>query len=363
MAGLVAAAQAAELGARAVVYEKGTRPGGSMRLSSGVVWRFRDLETFRAECPGGDPALQALIVERLDADLAWLEGLGAPVRERGTANPLTDGVRFDVDGLTDALAARAPGLRLLEPLRSLPRDVPVLLATGGFQGDRELVRRHITGEADRLWLRANPWSAGDGLRLALAAGAGTSGPLSEFYGRSLPAPPAAVDETGFIGLSQLHARRARIEALDGTLFSQDVSWHESDVAQWIARRPGARAWYVVDRDALGAPAGPGRTIGEELGAARAAGGRVAERGRELAVLVTPGITSTLGGLAIDRDARVLSGCGDPIPNLYAAGTDAGGISSGGYSSGLAAALVLGRAATLSALGEILNEPGALPVSR
>ena len=93
MAGLAAAAQAAELGARAVVYEAGTRPGGSMLLSSGVVWRFRDFETFRRECPAGDPELQALIVERLDGDLAWLEGLGAPVRERGTANPLTHGVR------------------------------------------------------------------------------------------------------------------------------------------------------------------------------------------------------------------------------------------------------------------------------
>ena len=126
-----------------------------MRLSSGVVWRFRDLETFRAECPAGDAALQSLVVERLDADLAWLERLGAPVRERGTANPLTEGVRFDVEGLTEALAARVPALRLGEPLRSLPRNVPVVLATGGFQGDRELVLRHITPEADGLWLRAS----------------------------------------------------------------------------------------------------------------------------------------------------------------------------------------------------------------
>jgi predicted oxidoreductase len=70
----------------------------------------------------------------------------------------------------------------------------------------------------------------------------------------------------------------------------------------------------------------------------------------VAVLVVPGITSTLGGVAIDRDARVLSDAGSPIPGLYAAGSDVGGISSGGYSSGLAAALVLGRVAAASALG-------------
>ena len=40
-----------------------------MRLSSGVVWRHRELEDFRRECPGGDPVLQALVHERLDDDL------------------------------------------------------------------------------------------------------------------------------------------------------------------------------------------------------------------------------------------------------------------------------------------------------
>jgi succinate dehydrogenase/fumarate reductase flavoprotein subunit len=350
MAGLVAAAQAVDLGARVVVYEKGTRPGGSMRLSSGVVWRFRDVDTFRAECPDGVPELQTLVVERLDADLTWLEGLGAPVRERGTRNPLTDGLRFDVDGLTEALAAKVPELRLGEALRALPDGVPVVLATGGFQADRELVRRHVTPEADRLWLRANPWSSGDGLVLALEAGAATRGALSEFYGRNLPAPPATVDETSFVGLAQLYARDARIQALDGGEYpAGEVAWHESDVAQWLARRSGARAWYVVSRERLGERTASGRTIGEQIEAARAAGGRVEDRRSEVAVLVAPGITSTLGGIAIDREARVLSGSDGPIPGLYAAGGDVGGISSGGYSSGLAAALVLGRVAAESAL--------------
>ena len=54
MAGLVAAVQAVERGAAVLVLEKGDRPGGSMRLSSGFVWRYRDWERFRAECPAGD---------------------------------------------------------------------------------------------------------------------------------------------------------------------------------------------------------------------------------------------------------------------------------------------------------------------
>ena len=83
MAGLVAAVRARELGADVVVHEKGDRPGGSMRLSSCVVWRYREWETFRAECPGGDPAVQHAVWEGLDDALDWLESLGAPVVARG----------------------------------------------------------------------------------------------------------------------------------------------------------------------------------------------------------------------------------------------------------------------------------------
>src|SRR5919197_6286759 len=103
MAGPVAAAEARSQGADVLVVEKGDRPGGSMLLSSGVIWRHRDFERFRAECPDGDEALQLTLFERLDADLDWLESLGAPVVERDTGNPLTVGRRFDPRGLTEAL--------------------------------------------------------------------------------------------------------------------------------------------------------------------------------------------------------------------------------------------------------------------
>ena len=56
MAGLVAAARLRGLGHEPSVVEKGTRAGGSMLLSSCVVWRHLEWERFRAECPGGDEA-------------------------------------------------------------------------------------------------------------------------------------------------------------------------------------------------------------------------------------------------------------------------------------------------------------------
>jgi succinate dehydrogenase/fumarate reductase flavoprotein subunit len=67
-------------------------------------------------------------------------------------------------------------------------------------------------------------------------------------------------------------------------------------------------------------------------------------GARVAVRVSPGITHTIGGLRVDVQAQVMGTDG-----LFAAGADVGGISTGGYASGLAAALVLGRISAESAL--------------
>jgi succinate dehydrogenase/fumarate reductase flavoprotein subunit len=339
MAGLCAAARARALGADVLVLEKGDRAGGSMRLSSGFVWRHESFDGFRSECPDGDDALQRVIFDRLDEGIDWLDSLGAPIVTRETGNPRTRGARFDPEGLTRALVAAAGAIELGEPLRELPRDVPVVLATGGFQGDTDLVRAHVTPEADHLLLRANPWSAGDGLRLGLAAGGTTSPGMAEFYGRNMPAPPARVTEADFVPLSQLYAQHATVFAGDATFAAR--TWSEIDVVQWTARRPGARAWYRVPDAGLGEHVRE-RTVAEMVDAAEAAGAPVERDADGVTVEVRAAITTTVGGLAVDAHAQAADG-------VFAAGADAGGVMAGGYSSGLAAALVLGRVAAESAL--------------
>jgi succinate dehydrogenase/fumarate reductase flavoprotein subunit len=340
MAGLVAAVRGRELGAKVVVHEKGDRPGGSMYLSSCVVWRYRDWERFREECSEGDPTLQRVVWEGLDDALAWLEGVGGPVVERETGNPLTTGTRFDPRRLTEALSRRAGEVRLAHPLAELPEGVPVVLATGGFQGNTDLVGEYITPEAESLVLRANPWSSGDGLRLARTAGAQDSVGLDEFYGRNLAAAPH-ISAEGFVPLAQVYAKHARVENLRGEQY-ETRTWSEVDVAQWTARQPGARARYVVPDEALGEPVRE-RTVGEVIDAARAAGAPVARRGGETVVEVVAGITTTLGGIAIDERGRAADG-------LWAAGADSGGISTGGWASALASALVFGLRAAEDAVG-------------
>lgn len=337
MAGLCAAARAREVGAAPVVFEKGTRPGGSMLLSSCVIWRYREWDDFRAECPTGDERLQRLVWERLDDGIAWLESLGAPVTVHETGNPRTVGKRFDPRRLTETLVRAAGDVRVGETASE-----PLILATGGFQGSEELVAEHIRPAAP-LRLRANPWSSGDGLRLAVAAGAELSAGMSEFYGRNMP--DAEFSEEQFVPLAQLYGRVARIFNERGEeFFDGEVSWSENDLVQATARQPGARAWYVLDDRALADAAvadrvalAPTLTDPPELPFTPPEDARAAVR-------VKPGITHTIGGLRIDEQARVVGAEG-----YLAAGADAGGISTGGYASGLAAALVFGRIAAETAV--------------
>jgi fumarate reductase flavoprotein subunit len=341
MAGLVAAARARELGLDPVVFEKGDRPGGSMLLSSGVVWRHRTLESFHAECPAGEPALQRLVIEQLDGALDWLESLGAVPQERETGNPLTSGRRFDPRQLTAALVRAGGEVRLATPFEQAD-----ILATGGFSV--RLARER------GLLLRGNPWSEGDGLEYGLARGGGTAGDLAEYYGRALP---AAVADSEYVGSAQLYGRSALVlDDAGREFFPGEPSWSENDLVQAF---PHGAAWYVTDARARRERV-RNRTVGEMVETAGALGGDV-RPAEELpfalpaspklgeppfvAVRVRAGVTHTLGGLRIDERARVVGADG-----LFAAGVDAGGIASGGYASGLAQALVLGRLAAESSAG-------------
>ena len=141
-------------------------------------------------------------------------------------------------------------------------------------------------------------------------------------------------------LAQVYAKHARVENLAGERY-------EAQHVVGDRRRPvdgtpaGARARYVVPDEALGESVRE-RTVGEVIEAAQAAGAPVERRDGETAVEVVAGITTTLGGIAVDSRGRAADG-------LWVAGADAGGISTGGWSSALASALVFGRIAAEDAL--------------
>ena len=325
-----------------------------MLLSSCVVWRYHDLDAFRAECPGGDPELQRQVIERLDEGIAWLRSLGAEVVWEETGNERTVGVRFDPRSLTDVLVRAAGDVRL--GTRAPDDAEQLLLATGGFQGNRALVREHIAPGGELL-VRANHWSEGDGLRLALERGADLSSGMDEFYGRAMPAPPAAVPEERFVDLAQLYGRYALV--LDDPVRSsrpnrsrgpRRISCRRSRAGR--TRVPGTSSmrtrWASRSVAAQSGRWSRQRARREARCCCRTSSGSSFPDTYTYAVHVVAGITHTIGGLRIDPHARVLGADGAPIEGLYAAGADAGGISTGGYASGLASALVFGRIAAETA---------------
>ena len=301
LAGLTAALRAVEFGARVTLLEKGDHPGGSLIYSSGYIWSYKDLRTFRREVPSGDPALQKLVLERLEACLEWLEGLGIPALTRETGNPLTFGTRFNpeqtvatlaehittsggrilmgvaLDGLVEGPQGRIGGARVVRVASGETRPESadaVILASGGFAGNPGLVGHYIIGGPGRMRLRAHPWSTGDGFLAALEAGALASAGLDEFYGRNLPAPPANFAPEEFVEVSQLYGRYAVAINRHGERYADEAAdWSETSLTRSTVRQPSLRAWYLLDATGLRRRVRD-RTVEEMVETAQRVGGTV-----------------------------------------------------------------------------------------
>lgn len=425
MAGLSAAAHAARLGAQVTVLEKGNRIGGSARLSAGILWTAPDIATLRAVCPDGDPALGGALVEGFDGAVEHVRSFGVEVSERwqgqmgfGVAHrvgiqALLERQRAVVEEAGGSVLCRAPARALVRGSDGRVAGVrgaagehaapAVLLATGGFQGDPELVAAMIGSGADELPLRANSGSTGDGFRLGRAAGVAASRGLGGFYGHLLPAPLNCFEPDDFLPFTQYHSQRSILVNLHGRRFCDESRGDETS-NQAALRQPGRRALLLLDERvrrevAEAAPYPHGQAV-DRLAVARAAGARYAaaptqaelvrtlaawgvpagtlaatlsaydraSRGEtpELdaplparpeplteppfhALLVQPSLTFAFGGLRVDADGRALDRDGGAVPGLFAAGADAGGLQVGGYVGGLVLGLVFGPRAAAAAL--------------
>ena len=304
MAGLCASVAALEAGARVVTLEKGSRPGGSMLLSGGLIWTFSDKARLRREMTEGDVALQELIVDRLEESLAWLARQHVRLGRQQDFMGYGRGRLAAPPAMTEALISRVTALggqiRLSTPLvelagdggeiralRAMTDQGPVeleaaafVLATGGFQGNAELLARYVTPHAHRLYLRANPWSTGDGLLAGTAAGAAVTPWLNTFYGHALAAPPARFGPDEFLDVTQRYGPLAVALNADGQRFADEsAGTGEEFLNQAIVGQPGATAVYVVDAAIAEMSyfgAAPPRVAIEE---ARERGGPVARAGR------------------------------------------------------------------------------------
>ena len=158
----------------------------------------------------------------------------------------------------------------------------------------------------RCGCAANPWSTGDGLEHALDRGAALSAGhrrvLRPQHARRGVGRGEFVAAVAAVRALRAHLRRGRRRVLP----AGDVSWSETNVVQATARRPGARAYYLLDE--RGARRARARADGRRDGRARAAEARVAARraavpppaGTVAAVRVAPRSRTRSAGCAIDE---------------------------------------------------------------
>src|SRR5262249_40187470 len=156
------------------------------------------------------------------------------------------------------------------------------------------------------------WSDGAGIDFARDRGGALTDAQEEFYGRAMPAPPARLEERDFVPASQLYGRYARVyDDVGVEFFTGPVSWSENDLVQAVARRPGGRAWYLLDDEALTQRIRE-RSVADLVDEARRVGGAVldprdlafpVDAAARVAVHVAAAVTHTIGGLRVDPQAR------------------------------------------------------------
>jgi fumarate reductase flavoprotein subunit len=279
----------------------------------------------------------------------------------------------------------------------------VLLADGGFQANADLVRRFISPAPDRLTQRSAGSGLGDALIMAEEAGARLTD-AGSFYGHLLsrdsltdpglwPYPTMdtlagaaiMIDRAGrrFIdeglgGIAHANALARLPNPSAATAIFDHAIWEAAGRAELVPPNPHlltARgtlfsapdlatlaAKIEVPPPALVATVAayntavsaatperldPPRTAGRMFGESRAAGKRVevapVKEPPFYAVLLAAGISYTMGGIAIDEAARVISREGAPMPGLFAAGSCTGGVEGGplaGYIGGYLKAVSL-----------------------
>jgi succinate dehydrogenase/fumarate reductase flavoprotein subunit len=427
MAGSTAALVASRAGARTLLVEKSATFGGSAALSAGFYWSAPDVEALRRRVPLGDPEIGTVLIEEFYPTLEVIRSTGVHVSDDQLTAIMTYGIgySFDVRGYLaaarDEIVRRGGVVVSGVRARSLVcegdavsgvrfrngsgecRSRATVLATGGFQGDREMVHRYVGANGDRLLRRTNPGSVGDGLRLGRDAGAARTGGMSTFYGHLIAHPVRRFLPEDYLPYSQYYSGHTLILNRRGERFIDETLGDEL-INQTLALQPEARATLVFDETIRSTEARkepfPGTGLVDRLQVAVDAGGRYAtaatlnelldateawgydrDRARETvdaydyavaagrssalgiavstsarppreapfhALEVQPSITFTFGGIAIDTQARALDVDAEPVVGLFAAGADIGGVSNYGYAGGLAPAAITGRRAGAAA---------------
>ncbi len=337
----------------------------------------------------------------VEAELAAFLNRGGKIRYNCAATGLlieersVTGITVDHAGKQDTLRARS-----------------IILGSGGFEASTELRQRYIGEHWDAAKVRGTPHNTGDGLLMALEAGAAEHG----YYG-GCHATPMDLHMKDFGNLDLPHVERKKYRKIcyflgvmvnaDGNRFvDEGKDFRNYTYAQFgraILDQPKQFAWQIfdskvepllydeyrfedasfVEADSLDAlyrkmeniedkavlratveaynqsiddavPFDPTIRDGKAtkgLLLPKSNWAQAIDQPPFKAYPVTGGITFTYGGLKVNEDGAVLRADGSAIDGLYACGELVGGVFFNGYpgGSGLTSGAVFGRRAGIGAM--------------
>ena len=346
-----------------------------------------DAALLAAVCSESGPALDWLVADH-KLDLELVEGAPYPghSRPRTHAPPSRAGsdlmadlmravAEAGIDIVTSATATalihdggRVRGVRYARPDGALETVGcrALVLASCGFGGNPAMVAEYLPEMAEAIYF-GHAGNQGDAVSWGRALGAECRH-MGAFQGHGSVATPQAIT----VSWALLNGGGLLVNA-DGRRFA-DESLGASELAATVCRQPGGTVWAVIDErlhsgalrfadyrtlDDLGAVKSGG-TAAELAGTCGLAAGALAEtlaandkipalEAPYHAIRVTGALLQTQGGLAVDAGARVMRPDGTALPNLFAGGGAAQGVSGddgAGYLScnGLLSAVSLGRIA-------------------
>lgn len=434
LAGLVAGSRAAELGAEVLLLDKGSFLGdGNTQTTTGAYYTAG----IRATSTPGELYARAMRGGAANAELAsvwadnciraldWLEHAGVEVDKRGDVpllepkSSVSTAPVYKIDVGTNIIKklraffesqhgvsmSKTRAVRLLTSggkvtgleaadssgNRITIRSAATVLATGGFQANRELLRKYVGRHADSCKLMGSSSATGDGLRMALEVRAKAVN-LQYIYARVVSLKALGDDRFWPYPTMDTLIEDGLVVDRKGRRFC-DEGWGDIPLANTLATWDDVtRAWLIFDQTAWErsrtdaqsvVPPNPwldekdgglfraesisdlGRKLGvdgrgleatlERFNAA-AVRRRLGElevprfnnarqlRPPYLGLRLLPGIISTMGGPMINKRASVLDRNDKPIPGLFAAGDLVGGLMggrNGGYVGGISQAAVTG----------------------
>ena len=285
LGGVSAAVVAAERGKKVVLIEAGPRLGGTAVFSGGGIhiWGAKTWEEYSKHCPLAHPVLGRVLFERFDGYVQWLLSTKAPGFYGSSTNRGLTLLKYQIgksilpkgklaffdymhsrieqlggkvltgvkaknlmlkDGKVTGIIAERGGRQVTI------RTSSVILATGGFQSNKKMLAQYIGPGADEFITRAVEHDMGDGLRMALEAGAAPSHSMDTLYGHLMPAPPCRIGWTNYLDpliMSAFYAEHGIVVNKHGERFVDEGDGELTGLTiNAAARQPLGGMWIIMD---------------------------------------------------------------------------------------------------------------------